>query len=529
MDRIVNAESRSSHRGYRGGLIPVHRALNHLELRRRDGLLGVLFVVALVAGWALAWPWVVRAWASIGRFAFEVLGVPAQVPVVTRSFAWGVELDVPRFDVVAALPTTLQWNVGLVVVAVILLGSLFLPNRLLPLAYLLRLLAVVQVSSQIVFALFALAFPYDVGGMTETLMLANLFVIGLVPVIMGFAYNPLAYGWSQRLAASLLPMAHLTVTVPLLYVAHAWILHHGSLLWMPLLFWAFGLVLSVLSIVGFYGWAVSWPHAARGRPRRAPRQPRVLGALALIAVLVPSVAAADDPVESIQLGLDVGRYTEDLGGAESGFVAYTRERSGVDRWRFDLGFASRFDDTGLGVGASYGRWFGANTLVSAGLSTGGGDVVQPDLRFDVGVRRTALLDGRLLVDLGYTHIENKGENSSDGVGAGLLYSLGGGWSVGADGRIDVGQPGDTQGHTVAVSVLYGIYRKLYLSARAETGRVAYLLVGPADALVEFDSQGLRLGATWYVQDDRGVGVEFSVLDTEVYDLTNVGLRAFREW
>jgi len=525
----VNSRTESSHRGYRGGLIPVHRALNHLELRKRDGALGVLFVIALVVGWAVAWPFVVRAWAAIGRFAFEVLGVPAQVPVITRAFAFGVELTVPRFDVAAALPTTAQWNVGLGVVAVVLLVSIFLPTRSLPLVYLLRLLAAVQVSSQIVFALFAPAFPYDVGGMTETLLLANLFVIGLVPVIMGFAYNPLAYGWSQRLAAALLPMAHLAVTVPLLYVAHAWILHHGSLLWMPLLFWAFGLVLSVFSIVAFYGWAVSWPHAVRARPRRRLRQPRVLGTVLLTLVVVPATAAADDTVESIQLGLDVGRYTEDLGGAESGFVAYTRERSGVDRWRFDLGFASRFDDTGLGVGASYGRHLGANTLVSAGLSTGGGDVVQPDLRFDMGLRRTALLDGRLLVDLGYTHIENKGDNSSDGVGAGLLYSLGGGWSVGADGRVDIGQPGDTQGHTVAVSLLYGIYRKLYLSARAETGRVAYLLVGPSDALVEFDSRGLRLGATWYVQEDRGVGVEFSVLDTEVYDLTNVGLRAFREW
>ena len=518
------------HRGHRGGIIPTHRALVRLELRAIDVVLSVVVVATALTAWIWAWPWVARGWAGAARFLFEVLAVPAQVSVVRRELLGAIGLDVPRFDVAAGAPSTLQWWLGLIVVAVALVVAALLPHRFRPLAQLLRLLSAVQISSQLVFALFPGAFPYDVGGMTETLLLASLFVIGLVPLIMGFAYNPLAFDWSRRIAATVIPMLHLILTVPLLYVAHAWVLHHGSLLWMPLLFWAFGLVLSVFAIVAFYGWAVSWPTRGPVMPRprrRRQRASELLAVLALICVSVP--ARSQEVVQSVQAGADYGRYTEDLGSAESAFVAYTWERPRRDRVRVDLGWASRFDDSGVGIGASYGFQLTPNGMLSTGLSTGTGDVILPDLRFDIGWRQTGLLANRLLVDVGYTRIESKGPNHSDGVGAGALLGIGGGFSVGVDGRIDIGQPGDTQGHTMAASLLYGIYRKLYLSARAETGRVAYLLVGQDDSLVEFDSSGLRLGATWYIRPDRGVGIEYSLLDTEVYDQWNVGLRAFREW
>ena len=531
MSLTLDRRHHHRHRGHRGGFIPTHRALDRLEIGTARIVGSVALVVLAVGLWAFAWPAVAALWAAIGRTALEILAVPAEVSVVTRDFVFGLGLDVPRFAVPATVPGPSQWFVGLGVTAVMLVVPLFLPDRARPIAELLRLLAAVQISSQLVFALFPSAFPYDVAGVTEVSMLANLFVIGLVPVVVGVAYFPLAYGWGQRVVALLLPMLHLTLAVPLLYVGHAWIVHHGSLLWMPLLFWAFGLVLSVFSVVALYGWASSWPRTAPP-PRIRRRRPRpTWAALLVVLVTTTGAARADDApiVQSVQAGLDFGRYTEDLGTAQSAFVAYTRDRPWTDRWRFEAGAASRFEDTGVGVGASYARHFGRHRVLSAGLSTGTGDVILPAWRFDVGLRQTGLLDDRLLVDVGYTHIDNKGENTTDGVSAGVLYSVGWGLRVGVDGRIDRGQPGDTTGHVIAGSVLYGIYRKFYASLRVETGSVAYLLVGPSDALVEFDSRGVRAGVTWYLRPDRGVAVEFNRLDTDVYDFTGVGLRAFREW
>lgn len=517
------------HRGFRGGFIPMHRALHHLDVDAPRVAASVLLVVAFVTGWAFAWPFVARLWAATGGVLLEVLGIEASTAIVSRELVAGVLLDVPRFVTAAGLPSPTQWFVGLGVAAFLLIFPVFLGDRWRPLAYAMRLLAAVQISSQLVFALFPTAFPYDVGGMTEVSMLANLFVIGLVPLVMGIAYFPLAHGFAQRVAAVTLPMLHLTIAVPLLYVGHAWILHHGSLLWMPLLFWAFGLPLSVFSIVALYGWASSWPRQERAPRRRAPRPRPTWAAGLVLLVFAPSAASADDVVRSVQVGLDRGEYTEDLGSLNGALVAYTQERPWKDRWRFDVGYASRFGDEGVGIGASYGRHLGRSRVLSAGLSTGTGDVILPAWRFDIGLRQTGLLDDRLLVDVGYTHFDTKEENSTDSVSGGLLLAVGGGFQVGLDGRLERGQPGDTTGHSIAGSLLYGIYRSFYANVRYEVGRVAYLLVGPSDALVEFDSRGLRAGVTWYIERDRGVGLEFNRLDTDAYDFTGVGVRAFREW
>lgn len=518
------------HRGHRGGVIPAHRALNRLEVDLARVVGSVALVVLAVAAWTMVWPHVVRLWAAIGRVGLEILAVPATVEIVSRDFVFGLSLDVPRYAVASTAPGGFDWSVGLGITALLLLVPIFLPDRARPIGYYLRVLGAVQVSSQLVFALFPTAFPYDVAGLTEVSFLANLFVIGLVPVIMGFAFFPLSYGWGHRIVAMLVPMAHLGIAVPLLYVGHAWVLYHGSLLWMPLLFWAFGLVLTVSTIVAFYGWAAGWtPQSPSFRPRIRTRRPRPTWTTTALLCLVATSSQAQDVRESVLVGIDRGEYTEDLGSATSAFIAYTSERPLRDRWRFDLGVASRFEDTGVGIGASYSLHLNRNRVVTAGLSTGTGEVLMPDWRFDVGLRETGLLANRLIVDLGYTHIQSKAENSTDGIGAGLLYTLGRGFSAGVDGRVERGRPGPTTGWSLAGSLNYGIYRSFYASLRVETARIAYLLLGPTDVEFEYDSRSVRTGVTWYVRPTRGVALELTRQDTDIFDLTTVGVRAFTEW
>jgi len=531
MSLTVERRNHHRHRGYRGDFIPVHRAISHLEVETSRIVGSVALVVLAIVAWASAWTFVVRGWSATARLCFEILGVPASVEIVQRELVFGWFLDVPRYVVFATSPGPAAWSLGLGITALMLLVPIFLPDRARPIGYLLRLLAAVQVSSQVVFALFPTAFPYDVAGLTEVSLLANLFVIGLVPVIMGFAFFPLSYGWKHRIAAMLFPMLHLSVAVPLLYVAHAWILHHGSLLWMPLLFWAFGLVLTVSTIVAFYGWAAGW-EPQRHPPRVRPRSPRPTWTSAAVLLVLGATlgnAHAEDHAESLQVGVDLGEYTEDLGSARAAFVAYTSERPWKDRWRFDLGIASRFEDTGVGIGASYGLHLDRNRVVTLGMSTGTGDVILPEWRADLSLRQTGLLDDRLILDVGYTHVQSKAENSTDGIGAGLIYALGRGFQIGVDGRVDRGNPGSTTSHSIAGSLLYGIWRTFYANVRYEVSEVAYVLVGPSDALVEFDSRGVRAGVTWYVRRDRGFAVEYSRQDTDFYDIQSIGLRAFTEW
>ena len=520
------------HEGYRGEIIPMHRALHTLPRDPARQVAAFGCAALLTLAWAILLPHVARAWASIARFCFEVLAVPANVVLVPQAEWWIFELVVPHFAVGAGAPGTVLWTIGLVVTAALLVASILLPARWLPLAYAMRLLAVLQGSSQFVFAVAPSGFPYEVGGYTEVLFIANSFLIGLAPLVLALTYSPLDFHLRHQVGLFLLVMGHLIVFVPLQFIAHAWLLHHGSLLWMPLLFWAFGLTLDVAVIVALYGWAVSWPARPYQAPRQRNQRRRELGFLALVvgAGLALAVPAGAQPYRwSASAGAEIGRYTQGLGDSDAQSVAIGHERAWLDRWRVDLGRAARFGDEGIGLGVGYFRHLRRDTIVSAGLSTGTGDVIFPEWRFDAGLRRTGLRDGQILVDVGYTHVQSKAENSSDGFGAGLLWYLHAPWSVGVDGRVDIGHPGSELAHNFGASVNYGLYRKLYLSLRGEAGRVAYTLVGPNDALVEYDSRGARASATWYVRDDRGVTLEASITDTDFFVLRSVGARVFREW
>lgn len=520
------------HEGYRGEIVPVHRALHRLERDTARQFSALVCAILLTLAWALVLPYVTQAWVVVARFGFEVLGLPANVANIPH-FEWGLfELTVPHFAVSAALPGAVQWSVGLLVTAVLLVISVLVPDRWLPLAYGLRLLAAVQASSQFVFAVAPTGFPYEVGGYTEVLFIANCFLIGITPLVLALTYSPLDFHLPKQILLPLLVMGHLVVFVPLQYMAHAWLLHHGSLLWMPLLFWAFGLTLDVAVVVALYGWGVSWrarPHAA---PRSRDARRRDLGfvVLAVGAALAYATPAGAQPYRwSASAGAEVGRYTQGLGDSDSQSLALTHERAWLDRWRLDLGRAARFGDEGFGLGVGYFRHLRRDTIVSLGLSSGTGDVIFPEWRFDAGLRRTGLDDGRLLVDLGYTHTQSKAENSSDGASAGLMWYVKDPWALGLDGRIEIGHPGSAVAHNLGASAHFGLYREFYLSLRGEVGRVAYTLVGPNDALVEYDSRGLRASMTWYVRDDRGVALDATLTDADFFVLRSLGVRVFREW
>jgi YaiO family outer membrane protein len=446
---------------------------------------------------------------------------------------------VPRIAVAAESPDRLSWWIGAAVTLGLFLAMLKVPDRWLPLRYYVWLLCSVQASAQLFFHFVPAAFPYDVVGYTETLFIAGLFIVGLVPLLYGLTYFSLDFDRKRKLFLTLLTMGHLGIFIPIQYLAHAWILHHGSLLLMPLLFWAFGLSLDVAIVIGIYSWAVSWnplPYLRDtwGVPARRVTvhlSVAVLLLLLLLLLLPVTSVRAEEPSRryTVDVGLSLGRYTENLGNSDAQFAALSLERPWLDRWRFDLGRAARFEDAGVGVGALYSRHLRRNTQVSGGFSSGTGDVIFPKWRVDLGLRQTGLFDNRMLFDLGYTHTQSKAENYSNALGGGVRWYTSSPWSFGLGGRVEWGQPGNTVSRSMNFGVDYGLYRKLYVGAGMEIGEVAYVLVAKDLAFVDFSIRSYRLGSTWYVRDDRGLTVELNYLDTEFYDQRSFTVRVFKEW
>ena len=104
------------------------------------------------------------------------------------------------------------------------------------------------------------------------MLIAQLMLIALVPVVLGFTYYVLDFGVARKALLTVLTMLHMLVLVPLQYVVHAYVIHHLSLLYMPLVFFVFGLTVNVLVFVSFYSWGVSWHHPMRLEDRKWARR-----------------------------------------------------------------------------------------------------------------------------------------------------------------------------------------------------------------------------------------------------------------
>lgn len=525
-------------RGHRGGVIAPHRSILTLHLTESRAVYGSVAAAALAVLWLVFLNPMARVWAGMLGFWSGLIGLDGRPELVTHVIAGGAwTLTFPRLDAGAAPLTHGIWWTGLIATLVALVVSYLLPRRWLPFLYLLRTAVIVQGSAQLFFAIAPGAFPYDIGGYTEVLLTAGMMLIGIVPLLFGLTYFTLDYGRLRKVAIVLLAMAHLAVFIPMQFVAHAWLLQHGSLLLMPLLFWMFGLPLDVGVMIGFYAWAVSWkplpperaPHVRGWRPAAAAAALAASAALLALLFVRPVHAQESEWTRLGEAGAGAGWYTEGLGRADDQFARLTLTRPYAEAWRFDVARASRFAETAAGAGVSYKRWLARRLAVSAGLSGGTGEVLFPRYRLDAGVEVALRADGALLANLGVHRAQSHAENHVDGTAFGLSYWFPGPWVASAGGRIEVGYPGRTTSRWAGVGLTYARYKSFYLGAELGAGETAYILLAPGEAFVDYWTRSAALTSSLYFGPALGVNARFEYADTELYDRRSITLSVFREW
>jgi len=85
-------------------------------------------------------------------------------------------------------------------------------------------------------------------------------LIALVPLMLGFTFSIFDYSWWRKAGLAVLIMSYLMIFIPIQYAAHAFIMHHLSILFLPVLFFAFGLPINIMVFIGLYSWGASWKH-----------------------------------------------------------------------------------------------------------------------------------------------------------------------------------------------------------------------------------------------------------------------------
>ena len=243
-------------RGWRGGLITPHRAIARLRLRPWRIAESLLIAATTTAGWIVALPEVGKLWAAIFSFWGKRLELAPQVTLVPQG--WGhLQFVLPCFGVSAGPTTGAIWTATAVITILVFVATFRFGEEALPWSYLVRGFCLLQATALVYFAVAPARFPHALPSYTVSMLLFSCILIGLVPTLYTFTFYLLNFSPLQKLFLTLVTMLHLLVLAPHQYLLHVYLLH-GSVLFMPLLYFVFGPFLDILAFVGFYSWGMSW-------------------------------------------------------------------------------------------------------------------------------------------------------------------------------------------------------------------------------------------------------------------------------
>jgi hypothetical protein len=245
-------------RGHEGGFIARHRALLHSPCDPRKILSAVLLGAAFLVLWYLALDHVVRFWAGVMSFASVFLGVNAECTVQCYTFGDSLQITVPFLHQHGRLPGPVAWWIGLILTLVVVIATFLTPRRYMPAVYFLRIVAFFQGCAQIFFAFWPRHFPYDAGGYLLTMLVAGIMIVTLVPIVLAFTYYLFDFRLVQKIGLTLIVTAYLCVMIPFQYSMHACVIHYGSLLALPFMFFVLGIPLNVMVFIALYAWGFSW-------------------------------------------------------------------------------------------------------------------------------------------------------------------------------------------------------------------------------------------------------------------------------
>ncbi len=253
--------------GNHGTIIAPHRSIATVPLSRVDVLLAAALAIVTSATIAMSLGSIARLWTWIYVRLAEPLGFTGSVGVRTFDARPFASFALPYFNVQAPLPGNTTWWVVLVITALVFAVSFVLPHSLLPIAYVLRLIVLVQGTALVVFRVAPSRFPYDLPQYMTSMLAAGMAVLVVTPALLALTFYVIDVGVLRKLFLTIVMLGHLLVFIPLQYAVHARLVAYGSLLVLPVLFMLFGLLPEVMILIAFYGWGMSW-RAVRPRTRR---------------------------------------------------------------------------------------------------------------------------------------------------------------------------------------------------------------------------------------------------------------------
>lgn len=256
-DRVFHAAF-SAAKDARGRLVKIrpHRAITPLKVT--PSLLAQAVILPLMLCGLLFWakPQLFDFWRSCILFWSSGLDLP--IGLSRRLNDSGQHaLNLSNASDGAPLPDTIALTITTLLTLIAFAFSARMNNARLPLKYPLRIVCVVQFVALLYFWLSPSTFPYSIARHSEELMTMGYVGMLAMPVMLAVGYYILNQSVVMKLFNTALILLFFVILIPHQVLAHAFIMQHLSVLFMPVLYICFGAVFDALIFVALYSWVVS--------------------------------------------------------------------------------------------------------------------------------------------------------------------------------------------------------------------------------------------------------------------------------
>ena len=249
-----------------GKIIPLHHAFLTLRMHRASRVASFVLPIFFVAAIWLLLPVITTSWGSIFNFWMQNIydGHVSYRPMTI--FTQSVNIPYPVLE--AALPSVdaSYWN--LVICIIVFVLSFLVSPRLAPFNYLMRSMLIIQASASIDRMLSPNFFPYTLPVYIQDMMYISIYLLFTLPIVLGFVYYIFDFGLWRKIMLTVFMFAYFLVAIPCQYMLHAYIIHEWTVLFLPIMYLLFGILLDVLMFMSIYSVGMSWHNNKTARQGR---------------------------------------------------------------------------------------------------------------------------------------------------------------------------------------------------------------------------------------------------------------------
>lgn len=238
-----------------GRTIETHRAIRSLDFPKNRWFDVFLIPIGFNLLTILLYPAISRVWHGIMEWFLIDL-------ISNLSFAkqevWFSDIGVAVPQIPSQIPSIQQWWIGMVFSITFILLPKFISKKLTPFRYFAICIGLIQFSAQVFFLYMLGLFPYGASAYLGSMLECSFSLILATPWLLAAVYNIFPFHTARKIALSGLTIGVMLMAVPIQYAFQTWILHTGSMLWMPILYFLGGMPFSVLALICLYSWAMTW-------------------------------------------------------------------------------------------------------------------------------------------------------------------------------------------------------------------------------------------------------------------------------